>query len=202
MRLFLIPTAALVCCLSTGCTNDTSRARESARIFLSAMNRGDATEAQKVATLTARPHVATMLEDNKPTRGAFTLGTPVLKEDMAEVPMTLTSTNSDTKPTVGSVLLRREEKEWRVWALRVKMEGKPELTVDFEHPERMVGELLEAALGEFAKSLEGLSKTTEKSGRALGEALGGFLKGFSEGVEKTTPKASPPDDALTPPVVK
>ncbi|WP_395137666.1 hypothetical protein [Armatimonas sp.] len=182
MRVLLLPTAALICCLSCGCASDTSRARESARTFLAAMNQGDVDKAQSVATLAARPNLATMLKDIKPSSTGFTLGEPLVKDDTAEVPVTLTS--GDPTPTAGKVLLRREEKEWRVWALRFQAESGPELTLDFEHPERMVGEFFGAAVGELTKGL----KSAEKTGRAFGEALGGFVKGFSEGVEKTAPK--------------
>ena len=190
MRLLLIPTAALVCCLSTGCANDTSRARESARLFLSAANRGDVIEAQKLVTLAARPNVATMFKDSKTGGNSFTLGEAKVTDETAEVSVTLTG--SDSKPTLGKVLLRREEKEWRVWALRFQTESGTELTLDFEHPERVIGEALGAAFGELTKKLEHASKDAEKSGRAFGEALGGFMKGFSEGVEKSVPTSKPP----------
>ena len=201
MRVLLFPTVALMCSLTCGCASDSSRAREAARTFLSAMNRGDASAAQAVATQAARPNIATMLKDKKSESGGFTLGEAAIKDDTAEVPVTLTS--GDSKPATGSLLLRREEKEWRVWALRLHTDSGPELTLDFEHPERIVGEALGAAFGELAKGLEGLSKGAEKTGRALGEALGGFMKGFSDGVEKSAPKPEAPRGGeLDPPVLK
>jgi hypothetical protein len=200
MRLLLIPTAALVCCLSMGCTNDTSRARESARIFLSATNRGDSAAMLPVTTLAARPYVAKITPESTPSKAGFILGNPTIRDNSAEIPVQFQGDDSKFYP--GKVFLRYEEKEWRVWGIRAQLPSGNEFMMDLEHPERMVGELLGVAFGELTKKLESTSKDAEKAGRQLGEALGGFLKGFSEGVEKTAPKASPPDDALTPPVVK
>ncbi|WP_309718683.1 hypothetical protein [Armatimonas sp.] len=194
MRFLLIPTAAVVCCLSTGCSNDTSRARESARLFLSALSRGDANEAQKFTTMAARPYVAKITPESTTSKAGFTLGdTVVIKDNSAEVPAQFQG--DDSKPYPGTVFLRKEENEWRVWALRIKLPSGYELMMDLEHPERMVGELLGAATGEFWKN-------SEKAGRQLGEALGGFMKGFSEGLEKTAPKAAPACGALSPPVIR
>ncbi|WP_394794275.1 hypothetical protein [Armatimonas sp.] len=182
MRVLLLPAAALICCLSSGCASDTSRARESARVFLSALQKGELVSMQHVATHAARPNIDFFFPDKKDRQGHFVLGEPRVEENTAEVPATLT--DSSTAGTLATVLMRREGKEWRVWGLRLKGEKKPELTFDFEHPERMVGELFGATLGELTKGL----KDAEKTGRAFGEALGGFVKGFSEGVEKTAPK--------------
>ncbi len=198
MRLLFFPTAALVCCVSSGCMSESTRAHNAAQTFLTALSRGDSAGAQAVATKAARPNLAGFLKDSSSVRGEFTLEAAQLSESAAEVPVTFTGTS----PRKGSVLLRREENEWRVWALRIKADHGAELTLDFEHPERMAGEVLGAALGELAKHLEGLGKDTEKAGKAFGEALGGFVKGFAEGVEKTAPKASSPDDALAPPVIR
>jgi hypothetical protein len=188
MRLFLMPTIALVCCISSGCSQDSARAREAARAFLTAMNQGDSEAAKAVATQAARPNLTALLKDNNSEGSSFTLGEPKVEgeKNSAEVPCMLTKPG--TKPTVGKVLLRREEKEWRVWGLRVPTESGQEVTLDLEHPERALGELFGAALGELAQGLKGLGKDAEKTGRAFGEALGGFMKGFSEGVEKTAPK--------------
>lgn len=204
MRTIFFPVAALVCCVSCGCASDASRAREAAQTFLSAMNQADTTKAQAVATLAARPNIALMLKDNKPSKAGFTLGEATIKDETAEVSVTLSGDSPESKPTPGKLLLRREEKEWRVWALRLLPEGGPELTLDLEHPERIVGEALGAAFGAFAKGLDGLSKDAEKTGRAFGEALGGFVKGFTEGLEKNAPKADAPSGGgvLTPPVIK
>lgn len=199
MRFFLLPTAALVCCVSSGCVSENTRAYNAAQTFLSALSRGDSAAAQAVATKAARPNLAGFLKNSSSVRGEFTLDAAQLSEGAAEVPVTFTGSS----PRKGRVLLRREENEWRVWALRVKADQGPELTLDFEHPERMVGEVLGVAVGELAKHLEGLGKDTEKAGKAFGEALGGFVKGFAEGVEKSAPTPKPTvDNTLTPPVLK
>ena len=199
MRLLFFPTAALVCCVSSGCMSENTRAYNAAQTFLTALSRGDSAGAQAVATKAARPNLAGFLKDSSSVRGEFTLETAQLSEGAAEVPVTFTGAS----PSKGSVLLRREENEWRVWALRIKADHGAELTVDFEHPERMVGEVLGAAVGELAKHLEGLGKDTKKAGKAFGEALGGFVKGFAEGVEKSTPTPKPAvDNTLAPPMLK
>jgi hypothetical protein len=147
--------------------------------------------------------VATVLKDGQAKGTGFTLVEARVKDDTAEVAATLTDKESKATPAI--VLLRREEKQWRVWGLRFQADNGTELTLDLEHPERLVGEALGLAFGELAKGLEGLSKNAEKTGRALGEALGGFVKGLTEGMEKTAPKTAPKTatgDPLAPPVVK
>jgi hypothetical protein len=189
MRLLLIPAVALVCSISCGCASESSRARESARLFLSAASRGDASAAQSVATLAARPYVAKITPESTPSKAGFTLGeTVVIKDNSAEVPVQFQGDDSKFYP--GAVFLRYEEKEWRVWGMRAQLPSGNEFMVDLEHPERMVGELLGVAFGELAKKLESASKGAEKSGRALGEALGGFIKGFGEGIEKSAPQVT------------
>jgi hypothetical protein len=201
MRFFLFPTAALVCCVSSGCVSENTRAHNAAQTFMSAMEKGELSSMQHVATRAARPNIEFFFPDKKDRQGHFLLGEPHVKDNTAEVPATLT--NSSTTGTLATVLMRREEKEWRVWGLRLQKEKERELTLDFEHPERMVGEVLGAAVGELAKHLEGLGKDTEKAGKAFGEALGGFVKGFAEGVEKAAPTPKPAvDDTLAPPVLK
>lgn len=197
MRALFLPTAALVCCLASGCVRESDRVQTVTRTFLTALSQGNGPEAQKVATLAARPYLAEIKPGSQSAvRTGFTLGSSVVvKENTAEVPVTFIG--DDSKPYPGAVFLRREENEWRVWGLRVKLASHYELILDFEHPERMVGELLGVAVGELSKGLEGLSKSTEKAGRAMGEALGGFLRGFSESLERTAPQ-----DSLEPPVVR
>lgn len=203
MRFFLLPTAALVCCVSSGCVSENTRAYNAAQTFMSAMEKGELSSMQHVATRAARPNIEFFLPDKKDRQGHFVLGEPRVKDNTAEVPATLT--DSSTTGTLATVLMRREEKEWRVWGLRLQDEKvkERELTLDFEHPERMVGEVLGAALGELSKNLESLGKDTEKAGKAFGEALGGFVTGFAEGVEKSAPTPKPvADDTLAPPVLK
>ena len=92
----------------------------------------------------------------------------------------------DDQQTKGSVLLRREEKEWRVYALRFELRPGNAITIDFEHPESLVGEAFTAMGKELGKGME-------EAGRAFGQALGGFAKGFADGVEKSSPSVLPTD---------
>ena len=186
MRVLSLPLIAVVCCLSTGCATDTSRARESARVFLSAANRGDSAAMLPVTTLAARSYVTKITPESMPSQSSFTLGDPIIKDRSAEVPVV--AQGEDSKSYSVTVFLRYEEKEWRVWGMRTQLTNGGELMLDLEHPDRMAGALLGVAFSELAKKLENTSKGAEKTGRAFGEALGGFVKGFSEGVEKTAPK--------------
>ena len=158
MRHFFLPTVALVGALTCGCVRETDRAQGSARSFLSAMNRNDISAMQAVATKAARPNLASLFKDSKSETTGFTLGDAKVTEDAATVPVTL----SDAK--TGSVLLRREESEWRVYALRMDVSVGNTLTMDFEHPESLVGEAFSVM------------------GKELGKAVGGFLKGLAEGL--------------------
>lgn len=197
MRCSLLPTVVLVGALTCGCTSEAGRAKESARQFLAAIHQGDARAAQAVATQAARPNIARMFTESQPNKAGFTLGEATIKDETAEVAVALQGESKGATP--GVVLLRKEENQWRVWGLRLKADSGTELTLDLEHPERLVGEALGLALGELTKGLESLSKSAEKTGHAFGEALGGFVKGFTEGIEKTTPQ---PTDPLTPPIVR
>lgn len=180
MRRFFLPTVAFVGALTCGCSRDTDRARDSARSFLSAMNRSDISAMQAVATKAARPNLASLFKDSKSEATGFTLGDAKVTEDAATVSVTL----SDAK--TGSVLLRREENEWRVYALRMDLSAGNTLTVDFEHPENLLGEA-------FTVMGKELGKGMEQAGRALGQALSGFAKGFAEGMETRTPSAPTSD---------
>ena len=93
MRLLFFPTAALVCCVSSGCMSENTRAYNAAQTFLTALSRGDSTGAQAVATKAARPNLAGFLKDSSSVRGEFTLEAAQLSEGAAEVPVTFTGTS-------------------------------------------------------------------------------------------------------------
>ena len=142
-----------------GCKSDSSRARETANTFLSAFQRADrpAAEAQLTRVARERGWIGEEIAKTRSHDTGFTLGEPQIEKDTAQVPVTFTS---ESKPTEGFLRLRREEGAWRVWGLTFRQDGV-EFTLDFEHPENMLGDV----------------------GRVVGQALGSALRDAARGME-------------------
>jgi hypothetical protein len=196
LSLFSVYPAAMVTSvvLISGCgLTDSGRAQSTTKAFHLAVQSGDDTATDALLTTKARETLQRFrgLNSNlaKNSPGELTVGTAVIEGDLAHVP-TITK-NSDNKTTETETLLRREDGNWRVYGLKMTNTDGKSLTIDFEHPEAMVGELLGQLAGEFAKGLSGLAKgfsesspDAEKAGRALGEMLNSFSKGMADGMKE------------------
>jgi hypothetical protein len=164
---FLVLFAAGVV-LGLGCKSPQSQARAVAQEFVRAADAKDAAGLDKTLTRAARERgfALSMLtkESNSPSRSV--VGEPVLDGDSARVPV---SSAEDSK---WSLLMRKEDGNWRVWGIQFTPKDAPfgPVTLNFEKPEEVVNDMA----------------------RGFGQALGSALKGFAQGLEKgmaETPRA-------------
>ncbi len=109
---------------------------------------------------------------------SFTVGASNVNGEQAAVDVVLLDKDKPEKKTNAKVNLRLENGEWRVFALKMEVDKGMEFSLDFEHPEASMGELLGKVVGEGLKEL----------GKGMGEAA----KGFSEGLKKATEDTSKP----------
>ncbi|GAB4460591.1 MAG: hypothetical protein OHK0029_24850 [Armatimonadaceae bacterium] len=182
--------AVLLLPLLYGCRTPESQARESADRFLAAIQRGDKAVVDQLLTRKAR---MTMTGNNSLTASPssetsrYTLGTPTVEGDLAVVPATMTDEDGSAE---AAILLRREEKEWRVYGMRVPMmPGAPAVTMNFEEPMEIFGSAFRAfgqAMGSFAREMEKGAKEFEKGfEQGYGKSIDGDFaegkSGFSEG---------------------
>jgi hypothetical protein len=183
--------------LTVGCASDAKLAANAARNFTVASQSGDPDAVRPLLTAAARTQWSSWTSGTrKPTNDPFTIGDAAIDGDQARVPVTI----EGTKPERTTLLLRREEQQWRVWGMRFPIgeTDEAQFTVDFEHPEATLKEALGAASHAF---LEGMSQATkgisasapdaQKAGRELGRAVGGFFQGFAHGLQETAPSPGP-----------
>ncbi len=169
-------------------------------------------------------------------KDGYTVGEATIDGDSASVPVTVTEANDGTggegeseaappAPTVTEIgsdnasketrsstqtivlKMRREEGQWKVWAMRVPLApGGPNITMDFEHPEAILGEAFKGigegigaamkGLGEgmvamfqgMAKGMAEGAKAAEKGAKAANEITEKTAASTEQGVEKNTEK--------------
>ena len=164
-----------------GCgPSDSQKAQRTARTFIAAMQDGDRAAVERIITRAARERVGASgivpeRKDGKSGSG-FSLGEPVVQGDTAIVPATLTEKDRNAEVTIR---LRREEKEWRVYAMTVPMiPGGPPLTCDFEHPEAA-----------FADSFREMGRAAGYMAAGMAKAAEGFAQGFQESANQMAEQA-------------
>ncbi len=70
--------------------------------------------------------------------------------------------------------MRREEGQWRIYAFAVPLTpGGPEMNIDMEHPEAILGE-----------AFKGMAESMAKGMKAMGEGMGAGMRAFGEGMKK------------------
>ncbi|MCX6382055.1 MAG: DUF4878 domain-containing protein [Armatimonadetes bacterium] len=168
--------------LMTGCRNGNSPESIASK-FLTAMNQSDWNTAKSFMTKKAQEVMNKSNSNSINTGGgSFTVGATSTQGEQASVDVVMTDKEKPEKKTNGKVNLRLENGEWRVFALKLQIEGSMDFTLDFEHPEASVGELLGKIVGEGAKAL----------GKGMGEIMHGFSEGLKKAGEgKNTPSAKP-----------
>ncbi|MDX1932862.1 MAG: hypothetical protein SFU56_09685 [Capsulimonadales bacterium] len=179
---FFCGLAAMAIFASMGCRSDASDVRSVARAFIEASGREDAAAVRQVVTRGARPyfqeHTATPKRETGNV-GGFKVEEPTIQGETAVVPVRWTD---ETGAEVRSLRLRREEGEWRVYALELpSFPGGPTMTMDFENPMAILPQAMRTAgvvMGQAARGMEQGAKE--------------FARGFEEGYGKNAP---------TPPVV-
>lgn len=158
-----------------GCRSDQSAATETARQFMEAAQKGDEQALKATLTTKAREKMnagtSSRLNLKKNGTGDYTLGQATVDGDTAQVPMTLKQSDKETQ---GHVKLRREEGQWKVYALSIALvPGGQEMNLDLENPEAILGELMKQmpqvmgegmkAMGEGFKAMgEGFKKAGEE----------------------------------------
>src|ERR1041385_1109107 len=169
----------------TGCGfSDESRAQTTTRACVEAFQRDDRLAVKETVTAKAWANLSGSLENKEPKKDQadFSVGQAVITDDTALVAVT---TRDNGKETTGHVKLRREEREWRVYAISFPAgSGGPEVTIDFEHPEAMFGEMF-----------KGLGEAMGAMFKGIGEGMGAMFKGMAEGFQKTSQSAPSSDNA-------
>lgn len=164
----------------TGCfRSDEQAATDVAREFLEAGKRGD-DQAVK-ATLSQKANDVVNSNPNKKgsplhanRSGDYTLGQAVISGDTAQVPV-------HAKGEVGKqemqILLKREDRSWKVYGIAMAMPDGTKMTLNFEKPEELVGEMMKMLGTEMGRALSGVSTGMPRMMEGLQE---GFKKGMDE----------------------
>jgi hypothetical protein len=165
----------------SGCKSDSQSAKESAMAFMTAMENHDRvaidasiTQKSKEQPLTKAFLDSVCEEKKKEGSQEVTYGQVTIQNDTATVAIENikeSSKESSDKIETASVLLRREEKTWKVYAITGTHEGNT-ITLDFENPERVIGDILQAA-----------GKDLGKASAAFFKGVEGFVKGLNEGLK-------------------
>ncbi len=146
--------------LLLGCANPKQEAHDVAQKFATAMSTNDRVQAEAQLTKVARQRgmVALVLKDSPKENAPSSVGEAVVEGENARVPI-----SSESKEQ-ATLLLRKEDKEWRVWGMEVLPKDAPlgGMTLNFEKPE----------------------ESFKDFGRSMGEALGGMMKGFADGLKQ------------------
>lgn len=152
-----------------GCHNDQRASEDTARSFMEAAQKGDEQALKATLTTKAREKLnagtSSRLNLKKNGAGDYTLGQATVDGDTAQVPMTLKREGKETK---GHIKLRREEGQWKVYALSAPLvPGGQELTFDLENPEAILGELMKQMPQVMGEGM----KTMGEGFKAMGEGL-------------------------------
>ena len=128
-----------------GCGKDDAQsAHDAATAFLEASNSGNRAAWTGSMTKAAQAKMETpegkKVAINQKRATAFTVGTAIISGTAAEVPVN--SKDAQGKPVEALVKLTKEEGNWRVWAMTYTSPFN--VTVDFEHPETVEGEMIKA----------------------------------------------------------
>ena len=103
-------------------------------------------------------------------------------EDTNEDANHASSSNDAPKTEIITLKLRRENGEWKIWAMRVPLvPNGPTLTMDFEHPEAVIGDA-------FKQMGEGVGAAM----KGIGQGLGEMFKGIADGARAAEKAANTP----------
>jgi Protein of unknown function (DUF3828) len=171
----------------TGCKSDSAAIKNRAQDFLVALDAGNKADLDLVLTKKAKeqPLGQSLIDISKKgnddrngrSNSSHTLGEVAIEKDTATVAVTLKDDKGETTP--GTVHLRREEGDWKVYALTVIIKGNT-IMLDFENPERVISDIFQAAGKEMGKA----SKEMDRAATAFAKGMEGFAKGMSEGLKE------------------
>jgi hypothetical protein len=178
---------------ASGCGKSANaQAKAATTDFFEAANRGDRIHVEQRLTKKARANVASLeaflnrtakhdSDTNKSTTNTtddftyYQIGEPTVEDGIASVPVIFKDEDGETP---GRVRLKKEDNEWRVYAIAAELvPGRPLIEFDLENPEGLLVEMMRG----MGTGLGQMLKTTEQG-----------LKAFAEGMEqgmKETPGA-------------
>lgn len=154
-----------------------------AQAFLDACRRNDTSAIRAALTARARSNVSVHPNEESPPKDMkpadWRIGRTTITGDTASVAITMKDDSGTEAP--GHLKLRREDGEWRVYAMAVEVPpAGRELVLDFEHPESIAGEALALGLRTAAHALtNALPKIGEELGRGLRQLGDGLSRGLT-----------------------
>ena len=181
--------ASMISISQLGCgPADAQAAQSTVDRFMKASESNDQAGVEATLTKKAREmmHGKVDLNNKNSSHEKYTIGEAVIDKDSATVPVT----KEGEKESPVKFRLRREDGEWRIYALTVAgLPGGGDFTINFEDPATMVPEIFKAigfGLGEGMKEL----------GKSLGSGMKSFAEGFQQGLNQSLSKS--PDPTPTP----
>jgi hypothetical protein len=192
----------------TGCgLTPQAKAKGVAAQFVAAMDAHDSAGAEALLTDAARQRIG---DAGNPTGRVFNnggvmggsgttgadsasvVGDAVVNPDGETARVPFTKKGADGQPHDGAVLLRKTDDGWRVYAIEVAFgNGLPDLTINFEHPEEMMGQL-----GRIIG--EGLGAAMRGASQGMGAMLNGMSQGYAAGFAGTATPLPAPTASATP----
>jgi hypothetical protein len=187
MRVATLTRSAMACMLLFGLVlagchkSEEAKAKETARAFFETADDRDNTAFKETLTTQARQNIQKKTDDtnrlNRHTSKDYTLHQIVVADERAQVFFTL---KNNEGPTRGHLKLRREEGEWRVYAMVLNaLPGGREVTINFENPAQM-----------FADLFRELPKVMAEGVDALGEGFKAMGEGFKAAGEQMKREAA------------
>jgi hypothetical protein len=160
-----------------GCGHSDRKAAEAtARAFLEAADRGDNQALRATLTKQAQEAMGDDIGKRSSTErdhSEYVIGQAAIADDTARVPVTVQEKDSEKRVAFK---MRREDGQWRIYALSLPLEADGgELTLDFEHPEAIAGQV-------FALIGKGMGEMFRGMGEGVSAMAKGFAEGFAQGV--------------------
>lgn len=165
--------------VAAGCSRGPAP-EDTVRTFLEASDRDDKPAAMAMLTKKAQAFFKDGKSDGMDKVQNYQIGASTVMGDSATVRVDATESG---KPQKVDFLLRQEEGAWRIYGMAISMEpGGGKLTLNFEKPEEMLGEM-------FKGMGQAMSKGLEEIGKGMGKALESAGKGMQDGLQQ--PASSP-----------
>ena len=159
----------------TGCQkSEEQKAKETEQAFLNAANTDNVAALKNTLTEQAQRNIKA--DTMGKSADSFTLENASVHDDTAQVTFVLKEKGGETTP--GHFKMRRENGEWRIYAMTVKaLPNGGEFTMDFENPAFLsemfyeLGKDIAKALGEGLKAMgEGFKSAGERIQREAEKA--------------------------------
>lgn len=152
--------AAVLCSVAlAGCHSDKQQAAAVTGQFMDAMKTGNTAQLKSLLTKKSvekwNDEFGKSMTSQTTQDGEYKLGDAEITDDTAAVPVTITSTKHPAPQTI-KIKLRKEDGQWKVYAMSFATPGGPEMTMDFENPEAFLQDLMKAMGGALQKMGSGM----------------------------------------------